>query len=83
MLCYLYRAVDNPELEKAVQIELKNIKPIVPGSLHTTFVTEGLIDCVKHIQICEIENNQDDNIQHIVVWILIDEFQNIVKTVIF
>lgn len=31
--------------------------------MHTTFVTEGLTDCVKYIQICEIENVQDDNNQ--------------------
>lgn len=48
-------------MEKAVHIELKNIKPIIPELIHTTFVTEGLIDFIKYIQICEIENVQDDH----------------------
>lgn len=55
----LNRAIEIPELEKAVRLELKNIEPIVPESMHTTFVTEGLSDFVKCIQICEIENVHD------------------------
>lgn len=57
---HLFRAIDISELEKIIQLELKNINPIIPDSIHTTFVTEGLTDCVKHIQICEIENVQED-----------------------
>lgn len=55
------RAVDIPELEESIKLELKKIKPIVPESTHTTFITDGLADCVKYIQICEIENVQDDD----------------------
>lgn len=60
-------------MEKAVQLELKNIKPITPESIHTTFVTEGLTDCIKYIQICEIESVQeDDYVQQILneVWMV-------------
>lgn len=60
---YLFRVIDIPELEKIVLFELKNIKPIIPESIHNTFVTEGLADSVQYIQICEIENVHDDNFQ--------------------
>lgn len=36
------------------------MKPIIPESIHTSFVTEGLADCVERIQICEIENLLED-----------------------
>ncbi|XP_025198646.1 pachytene checkpoint protein 2 homolog [Melanaphis sacchari] len=62
------KAVEIPELEKVIRLELKNIEPIVPESIHTTFVTDGLSDFVKSIQICEIENlNDDKNIEKMVV----------------
>lgn len=57
----LCSVIEISDLEKTIKLELKNIKPIVLESIHTTFVTEGLIDYIKHIQICEIENVQDDN----------------------
>lgn len=64
----LYRAIEIPELEKAIRLELKNIEPIVPESMHTTFVTEGLSEIVKFIQICEIENLHDtENVEQMVV----------------
>jgi len=65
MLC---RAIEIPELEKAIRLELKNIKPIVPESMHTTFFTEGLSNFVKCIQICEIENVQEtENVEPMVM----------------
>jgi len=64
----LCRAIEIPELEKAIRLELKNIEPIVPESMHTTFVTEGLSDFVKCIQICEIENLHDiENVERMVI----------------
>lgn len=75
--CYLCRIIDKIELERIVLLELKSIKPIVSESVHTSFVTEELIniDCVKQIQICEIENVllEDDNVQQILnqVWFCI------------
>jgi len=70
-VCYekcLFRAIEIPELEKAIRLELKNIDPIVPESMHTTFVTEGLSDFVKCIQICEIENLHDiENVERMVI----------------
>lgn len=70
-VCYekcLCRAIEIPELEKAIRLELKNIDPIVPESMHTTFVTEGLSDFVKCIQICEIENLHDiENVERMVI----------------
>lgn len=54
------RAVDTSELEIDIRLELKNIKPIISESIHTTFITEGLTDYIKHIQICEIESVQED-----------------------
>lgn len=64
-------------MEKAVRQELKSIKPIIPESMHSTFVTEGLADCVKCIQICEVENvtkvdDDDDDDQGLLneVWYL-------------
>lgn len=62
----LCRAIEIPELEKAIRLELKNIEPIVAESMHTTFVTEGLSDFVKCIQICEIENLHDiENVENV------------------
>ncbi|XP_060860935.1 pachytene checkpoint protein 2 homolog [Metopolophium dirhodum] len=62
------KAIEIPELEKAIRLELKNIEPIVPESMHTTFVTEGLSDFVKYIQICEIENLHDiENVEPMVI----------------
>lgn len=64
----MYRAIEIPELEKVIRLELKNIEPIVPESTHTTFVTDGLSDFVKCIQICEIENLLDnENIEQMVI----------------
>lgn len=62
------KAIEIPELEKAIRLELKNIDPIVPESMHTTFVTEGLSDFVKCIQICEIENLHDiENVERMMI----------------
>ncbi|VVC44064.1 ATPase, AAA-type, core,AAA+ ATPase domain,P-loop containing nucleoside triphosphate hydrolase,ClpA/B [Cinara cedri] len=55
------KASNISDLEKTIQLELKNIKPIFLESIHTKFVTEGLTEYIKHIEICEIENVQDDN----------------------
>lgn len=74
------RAIEIPELETAIRLELKNIKPIVPESLHTTFVTEGLSDFVKCIQVCEIENvHGNENVEKTVVevWNLINHFLSV------
>jgi len=69
--CYekcLYRAIEIPELENAIRFELKNIETIFPESMHTKFVTEGLSEIVKFIQICEIENLQDtENVEQMVI----------------
>jgi hypothetical protein len=48
-------------LEESINLELKKIKPIIPESTHTTFITDGLADCIKSIQICEVENLQEDD----------------------
>ncbi|XP_050541847.1 pachytene checkpoint protein 2 homolog isoform X2 [Daktulosphaira vitifoliae] len=50
------KVADKPELEKAVILELKTIKSIVPESIHNTFSIELVTEYVKQIQICEIEN---------------------------
>lgn len=73
------RAIEIPELEKAIRLELKNIEPIIPESTHTTFVTDGLSDYVKSIQICEIENLHDsENIEQTVIEVcnIINHFFN-------
>jgi len=70
-VCYeqcLCRAIEISELEKAIRLELKNIDPIIPESMHTTFVTVGLSDFVKCIQICEIENVHDiENVERMMI----------------
>lgn len=65
------RAINYEEIEEAIKIELKHIKPIVLESTHTKFVTEGLADCVESLQICEIEDvKENDDIQLVfnMVW---------------
>lgn len=65
---YTYRAINYETLEEAILLELKQIKPIILESMYTKFVTEGLADCVENIQICEIENLQDDYVNVEQVW---------------
>lgn len=74
-------------MEKAIETELKMIKPIVLESTYTKFLTEGLADYLEQIQICEIENIQEDNDIQLVfnlVWFLINNFWLIImKTNIY
>lgn len=44
--------------------------------MHFAFVTEGLADCVKCIQICEVENLIKDDDQGLMneVWCLINNY---------
>lgn len=68
-------------MEKAIETELNIIKPIFLESTYTKFFTEGLADCVEQIQICEIENAQEDNDIQLVfnsVWFLINNFWPII-----
>ncbi|XP_050433295.1 pachytene checkpoint protein 2 homolog [Adelges cooleyi] len=50
-------------LEVAVLLELRNIKPIIPETIHNTFSSAELTHFVKQIQVCEIENALDDENQ--------------------
>lgn len=71
-------------MEKTIETELKIIKPIILESTYTKFLTEGLADCVEQIQICEIENVQEDNDIQLVfnsVWFSINNFWLIIMKI--